>query len=78
MTVNIHEAKTQFSRLIERVAAGETVVIARAGRPIAKLTSVDAPPTQQRLGFLAGQASIPDDFNERARDDIAQLFEAAE
>lgn len=75
MAVNIHDAKTQFSRLVDKAAAGETIVIARAGHPVAKLTRVDAPPSPQRLGFLAGQGNVPDDFNEWGRDEVARLFE---
>lgn len=75
MAVNIHDAKTQFSRLIDQAAAGETIVIARAGHPVAKLTRVDAPSSPQRLGFLAGQGRVPDDFNEWGHDEVARLFE---
>lgn len=76
--MNMHEAKTHFSRLVERAAAGETVVIARAGRPVAKLTGVDAPAVPRRLGFLAGQAAVPDDFNEWPADEVGDLFEGVE
>lgn len=74
MAINIHEAKTQFSRLVDRAEAGEAVVIARSGRPVAKLTRIDAPATPRRLGFLEGQAGVPDDFNEWGGDEIAELF----
>ena len=76
--INIHDAKTHFSRLVERAAAGETVVIARAGKPVAKLTRLESPDEAQRLGFLAGQATVPDDFDEWGRDDIRHLFEVGE
>ncbi|MFC7623944.1 type II toxin-antitoxin system Phd/YefM family antitoxin [Microlunatus sp. GCM10028923] len=76
-TVNIHEAKTQFSKLVERAARGETIMIARAGRPLAKLTGLDeAPVAERRLGFLAGQFRVPDDFDELGRDEIADAFGA--
>ncbi len=78
MVINIHDAKTHFSRLVERAVAGETVVIGRAGKPVAKLTRLDSPEHAQRLGFLAGQARIPDDFDEWGRDDIRDLFEVGE
>lgn len=77
MSVNIHEAKTHFSRLVERASSGETIVISRAGTPVAKLVGVDAsvatPP--KRLGFLDGVAAIPDDFDDWASEDVAALFE---
>ena len=78
MAVNMHEAKTHFSRLVERALAGETVVIAKAGRPVAKLTGIDAPSAPQRLGFLAGQAAVPDDFNEWSADEVGDLFDGVE
>ncbi|HET6301906.1 type II toxin-antitoxin system Phd/YefM family antitoxin [Microbacterium sp.] len=78
MVINIHEAKTHFSRLVDRAAAGETVVVGRAGKPIAKLTRLDSPDRVQRLGFLKGQAQIPDDFDDWGRDEILDLFEVGE
>lgn len=74
-TVNIHEAKTQLSRLLVRVEQGETVTIAKAGKPIARLTSIHAPQEQRRLGFLAGQAQIPEDFDTMGANQIANEFE---
>ncbi len=73
-TVNIHDAKTRFSRLVDAVADGETVVIAKAGRPVAKLVRLSAPEAPPRLGFLAGQAHIPDDFDTLAQDEVRALF----
>lgn len=75
-TVNIHEAKTHLSRLVERVAAGETVVIAKAGKPMVKVVRVDAPEAGEvrRLGFLKGAFSVPDDFDRMGGDEIATLF----
>jgi prevent-host-death family protein len=63
--VNIHQAKTHLSRLVERVARGESITIARAGRPVARLVPLDAPPVRERrrTGFLAGEFRIPDDFD---------------
>jgi prevent-host-death family protein len=77
-TVNIHEAKTHFSRLVARAAAGETIVIARSGVPVATLSGVDAswPREDVRLGFLAGQFTIPEDFDTMDADEIADLFES--
>ncbi len=74
-TVNIHEAKTNLSRLMERVAQGESFVIAKAGRPVAKMIPIDAPETPaaaQRFGFMSFE--VPDDFDEMAREEIERLF----
>ena len=75
-TVNIHEAKTRLSKLLERVRQGEPFVIAKAGRPIAKVVALDAPdePAQRRLGFLVGEIEVPDDFDRMGEEDIEQLF----
>jgi prevent-host-death family protein len=61
--VNIHEAKTHLSRLLEDVAAGAEVVIAKAGKPVARLVPVDAIPRPKRLGLLRGRIKVPADFN---------------
>lgn len=74
--VNIHEAKTHLSRLVERAANGETIVIARAGRPLVKVVGIDAPAEPRRLGFLAGEFTIPSDFDRMGEAEIAHLFEA--
>ena len=66
--VNIHEAKTHLSRLIDSAVEGESFVIAKAGRPLVKvvaLAAADGPPPQ-RLGFLAGRITVPADFNTMA------------
>jgi prevent-host-death family protein len=64
MEVNIHEAKTHFSRLLQRVAAGEEVVIARAGVPVARLVAVEPKkPKTRPLGFARGEVWVADDFN---------------
>jgi prevent-host-death family protein len=73
-TVNVHEAKTHLSRLLAEVEAGEEIVIARAGKPVARLTAAE-PVTPRRLGFLRGQVAVPDDFDRWASDEIAALFE---
>ena len=77
-TVNIHEAKTHFSRLVEQAAAGETVIIARAGKPIAKVSALDAPAEPKRLGFLAGEFTVPPDFDRMGDEAIAVLFGIAD
>ena len=76
-TVNIHEAKTQLSKLLEEVAKGESFIIAKAGKPVARVTAVNAPVGSQvrRLGFLAGQISVPDDFDEMGRNEIERMFD---
>ncbi|MBK1718155.1 type II toxin-antitoxin system Phd/YefM family antitoxin [Thiocystis violacea] len=75
-TINIHEAKTHLSRLVEQAAAGEPFVIAKAGRPLVKVLPLDAPESGQirRLGFMTGQIAVPDDFDRLGQDAIANLF----
>ena len=77
-TVNIHEAKTQLSRLVERAALGEPFVIAKAGKPLVKVMALNAPETGQRrrLGFMAGQITVPDDFDRMGDAEIERLFGA--
>jgi prevent-host-death family protein len=78
-TVNIHEAKTHLSRLIERAVAGESFVIAKAGKPMVKVVRMDAPDAgrMQRLGFLRGAFMVPDDFDRMGEDEINALFGTA-
>ncbi|MDP3716992.1 MAG: type II toxin-antitoxin system prevent-host-death family antitoxin [Acidobacteriota bacterium] len=73
ITVNIHEAKTQLSKLVERASKGETIIIAKAGKPMVKVTAIDAPKKAKRFGFLAGQIKVPDDFD-RLDAEVAKLF----
>lgn len=75
-TVNIHEAKTQLSRLIERAVAGESFVIAKAGKPLVKVVRLDAPAGSaiRRLGFLCGEIVVPDDFDLMGKDEISTMF----
>jgi prevent-host-death family protein len=73
MEVNIHEAKTHFSRLLERVAMGEEVVIAKAGTPVAKLVPLSTKPKKRVLGSAKGEFVVPDDFND-PDPDIEDLF----
>ena len=74
-TVNIHEAKTQLSRLVDRAAKkGESFVIAKAGKPLVKVSPLDAPEQPKRLGFLKGEIDVPDDFDEMGEREIAILF----
>ena len=75
-TVSIREAKTHLSRLIDRAAAGEPFVIAKAGHPLVKVVPIDVPDrgTERRLGFLAGQAEVPDDFDRMGPATIEGMF----
>lgn len=75
-TINIHEAKTHLSRLIEQAAKGEPFVIAKAGKPMVKVMPLNAPETGQlkRLGFMTGQIAVPDDFDRMGSAEIEQLF----
>lgn len=75
MQVNIHEAKTHLSRLLERVAAGEEIVIAKAGRPLARLVPVEPRRSNRRAGAYRGQGWVADDFNEPLSEDLLRLFE---
>jgi prevent-host-death family protein len=74
VTVNIHEAKTQLSKLVDRAVKGEAFVIAKAGKPLVKVAALDAPQQPQRLGFLTGEIAVPDDFNRMGEAEIAALF----
>ena len=74
-TINMHEAKTHLSRLVERAVRGEPFIIAKAGKPLVKVMAVDAPDQgTSRLGFLRDQIAVPDDFDEMGKADIERLF----
>lgn len=75
--VNMHEAKTHLSRLVEAAANGEPFIIGRAGIPMVKVVALDAPEPGElrRLGSLAGQISVPDDFDRMGTAEIVALFE---
>jgi prevent-host-death family protein len=74
MEVNIHEAKTHLSRLLERVAMGEEVVIAKAGTPIAKLVPLKSARPKFKFGSAKGEFVVPDDFNDPLPKEIEDLF----
>ena len=76
-TVNIHEAKTHLSRLVEQAATGEPFVIAKAGKPLVKVVALDTPEAGQvkRLGFMTGQIAVPDDFDRMGSAEIDRLFD---
>lgn len=76
-TINIHDAKTHLSKLIEKAFRGESFVIAKAGKPMVKVTSIDSPEPSKvkRIGFLQGQIQVPDDFNQMDSDEVLGMFE---
>lgn len=78
MEVNIHEAKTHLSRLLQRVAAGEEVTIARAGTPVARLVAVDEKMPTRPLGFARDQVWVADDFDAPLPDDLLAAFYGGE
>lgn len=77
VTVNIHAAKTQLSRLVDAAAAGQEIVIARAGKPVAKLVPLTGPVAKPRrvLGALAGRMQVPADFDEPLSAEVLDGFE---
>ncbi len=76
--VNIYDAKTQLSRLVDQALQGEDVVIARSGKPVARLTRLTPQPKKRRLGLLDGQFKIPDDFNAPLPADVLSAFEGGD
>ena len=78
--INIHQAKTQLSRLVDEAANGKPFIIAKAGKPLVKVTPLDTPSGKQvrRLGFLSRQFSVPDDFNTMGSAEIEQMFGGGE
>lgn len=76
-TVNIHHAKTHLSRLVEKAAKGESFIIAKAGKPMVKVVPLEAGekrPKPRRIGFMAGQIEVPDDFNTMGQEEIERMF----
>ena len=73
-TVNIHEAKTHLSRLVDAAAKGEPFIIAKAGKPLVKVVPIDTPAAPRRLGFMRGQFIVPDDFDTMDQEEIEKLF----
>jgi len=75
--VNIHEAKTHLSRLVEEAARGESFVIAKAGKPMVKVTRLDGDSEskpKRRIGMLEGMFTVPDDFDTMMQDEIEKMF----
>lgn len=73
-TVNIHEAKTHLSRLVEAAAKGEPFIIAKAGKPLVKVIAVEAPAAPKRFDFMKGQFTVPNDFGTMGEEEIETLF----
>ncbi len=74
-SVNTHEAKTRFSRLLRRVAAGEEITIANRGVPVARLVPIPGKKARRKLGMFQGKFSVPDDFNAALPEEILDAFE---
>jgi len=74
MEINVHEAKTHFSKLLERVALGEEVIIAKAGKPVAKLVPAISGRSKFKFGSAKGKFVVPDDFNDPLPKEIEDLF----
>lgn len=74
--VNMHEAKTHLSRLVDQAAEGEPFIIAKSGKPIVKVVPLDTPSDAgfTRLGFLAGDIDVPDDFDRMGDAEIERMF----
>jgi prevent-host-death family protein len=73
-SVNIHDAKTNLSKLVEMAVQGEPFLIAKAGKPLVKVERI-APRIPQRIGFMRGEGSVPDDFDKMGAAEIADMFE---
>lgn len=75
-TVNIHEAKTHLSRLIEKAAKGEAFIIAKAGKPMVKVVPIEEAeiPKKRRIGFMKGEIVVPEDFDTMMADEIEEMF----
>jgi len=80
LTIDIHEAKTHLSRLIDAAARGESFIIAKSGKPLVKVVALDAPDTSRvrRLGFMAGKIEVPDDFDRMGVAEIGKGFTAGD
>ena len=79
-TYNMHEAKTHLSRLVREAVAGDPFVIARSGKPLVKVVSVEAPKPEavRRTGFMPGRISVPDDFDTMGAEEILTTFRGGE
>ncbi len=75
-SVNMHEAKPRLSQLVARAAKGEAFIIAKAGKPVARVMAYDSPEQsqQKRIGFMAGEFTVPEDFDRMGQDEIVEMF----
>ena len=77
-TVNIHDAKTNLSKLIDRAVKGEAFIIAKAGKPLVKVVAIaQADSPKPRIGFMKGRISVPDHFDELGRQEISDIFQGS-
>jgi prevent-host-death family protein len=76
VTVNMHEAKTHLSKLVEKASKGESFIIARAGKPLVKVIPIEYPEktAKRRIGFMEGEITVPDDFKAFGREEIEEMF----
>ena len=74
-TVNIYDAKTHLSRLVDKAASGEDVVVSRNGKPLVRITRLEAPKPRVRFGVLKGKLTVPKDFDAPLSDDVLASFE---
>lgn len=75
-TVNIHDAKTNLSKLVEKASKGDSFIIAKAGKPMVRVSAYAPPPDPaKRVGFMAGMLNVPDDFDTMGSEDIKTMFE---
>ena len=77
-TVNIHDAKTNLSKLVDNAVKGEPFIIAKAGKPLVRVVAIGQSDTPKpRIGFMKGRISVPDNFDDLGREDIAGMFEGS-
>lgn len=76
LTISIHEAKTHLPRLIKKAAAGEEIIIAKAGKPIAKLVPLHSLPSARSLGIFNGELNVPEDFDAALPEEMALQFQS--
>ena len=74
-TVNIHEAKTHLSRLVDEVSSGEEIIIAKAGKPLARLVALTVATKKRKLGILKGKLRAPEDFDAPLPEEVLASFE---
>lgn len=74
--INVHEAKTHFSKLLDRVLGGEEIIVARAGKPVARIVPIEEKPTRRIPGSARGKIVLGDDFDDPLPDEVLRDFEA--